>query len=144
MFNAADCPRMRKSKKGASLARQTEIVNCVLREQNPYCNHNQGKDTHNFYKKCYLCADFQNYSQNFSAVAGKNKISRCIDPEYLKKQKASLVRRHRQVIYLNDKEMEAINQYCEKFRVGTKTVLFREAIMEKVLKELDDNHPTLF
>ena len=77
-------------------------------------------------------------------MAGKNKISRCIDPEYLKKQKASLVRRHRQVIYLNDKEIEAINQYCEKFRVGTKTVLFREAIMEKILKELDDNHPTLF
>ena len=72
------------------------------------------------------------------------KISKGSDPEYLKKQKASLVRRNRQVIYLNDKEMEAINQYCEKFRVGTKTVLFREAIMEKVLKELDDNHPTLF
>ena len=67
-----------------------------------------------------------------------------IDPEYLKKQKASLVRRHRQVIYLNDSEMAAINQYCDKFRVGTKAVLFREAIMEKVLSELDDNHPTLF
>ena len=77
-------------------------------------------------------------------MAGKKKISKGIDPEYLKKQKASLVRRNRQVIYLNDKEMEAINQYCEKFRVGTKTVLFREAIMEKVLKELDDSHPTLF
>lgn len=74
----------------------------------------------------------------------RKKISKGIDPEYLKKQKASLVRRNRQVIYLNDKEMEAINQYCEKFRVGTKSVLFREAIMEKVLKELDDNHPTLF
>ena len=66
------------------------------------------------------------------------------DPEYLKKQKAALVRRHRQVIYLNDSEMAAINQYCDKFRVGTKTVMFREAIMEKVLKELDDNPPTLF
>ena len=67
-----------------------------------------------------------------------------IDPEYLKKQKASLVRRHRQVIYLNASEMAAINQYCDKFRVGTKAVLFREAIMEKVLSELEDNHPTLF
>ena len=67
-----------------------------------------------------------------------------IDPEYLKKQKASLVRRQRQVIYLNDSEMAAINQYCDKFRVGTKAVLFREAIMEKVLSELEDNHPTLF
>ena len=54
------------------------------------------------------------------------------------------MRRHRQVIYLNDSEMAAIEQYCDKFRVGTKTVLFREAIMEKVLKELDDSHPTLF
>jgi hypothetical protein len=77
-------------------------------------------------------------------VAAKKKISRAIDPEYLKKQKASLVRRHRQVIYLNDSEMAAIRQYCERFRVGTKSVLFRKAIMEKILKELDDSHPTLF
>ena len=67
-----------------------------------------------------------------------------IDPEYLRKQKGALVRKHRQVIYLNDSEMSAIQQYCDKFRVSTKTVLFREAIMEKVLSELDDNHPTLF
>ena len=77
-------------------------------------------------------------------MAGKKKNTAGVDPEYLKKQKASLVRRHRQVIYLNDSEMAAIRQYCDKFRVGTKTVLFREAIMEKVLKELDDSHPTLF
>ena len=77
-------------------------------------------------------------------MAGKKKTSTGIDPEYLKKQKESLVRRHRQFIYLNDSEMAAIRQYCDKFRVSTKTVLFREAIMEKVLKELDDNHPTLF
>ena len=77
-------------------------------------------------------------------MAGKKKTSTGIDPEYLKKQKESLVRRHRQVIYLNNSEMAAIRQYCDKFRVSTKTVLFREAIMEKVLKELDDNHPTLF
>lgn len=77
-------------------------------------------------------------------MAGKKKNTAGVDPEYLKKQKASLVRRHRQIIYLNDSEMAAINQYCDKFRVGVKTVLFREAIMEKILKELDDNHPTLF
>lgn len=77
-------------------------------------------------------------------MAGKKKISKIVDPEYLKKQKAALVRRHRQVIYLNDSEMAAIDQYCEKFRVGVKTVMFREAIMEKVLKELNDNPPTLF
>ena len=77
-------------------------------------------------------------------MAKKKKNTPGVDPEYLKKQKESLVRRHRQVIYLNDNEMAAINRYCEKFRVGTKTVLFRKAIREKVLSELDDNHPTLF
>ena len=77
-------------------------------------------------------------------MAGKKKISKAIDPEYLKKQKESMVRRHRQVIYLNDSEIAAVRQYCDKFRVGTKSVLFRKAIMEKILKELDDNHPTLF
>lgn len=77
-------------------------------------------------------------------MAKKKKSISGVDPEYLKKQKASLVRKHRQVIYLNDSEMAAIHQYCDRFRVGTKAVLFREAIMEKVLSELEDNHPTLF
>lgn len=77
-------------------------------------------------------------------MAKKNIRTSGVDPEYLKKQKEALVRRHRQVIYLNDSEMAAIREYCERFRVGTKAVLFREAIMEKVLSELDDNHPTLF
>ena len=67
-----------------------------------------------------------------------------VDPEYLKKQKAALARRHRQVIYLNDSEMAAIQAYCEYFRIDTKAPLFRQAIMEKILSELDDNHPTLF
>jgi hypothetical protein len=82
--------------------------------------------------------------KNHPEVAKKKTIKTDIDPEYLKKQKEALVRRHRQVIYLNDSEMAAIRQYCDRFRVGTKAVLFREAIMEKVLSELDDNHPTLF
>ena len=74
----------------------------------------------------------------------KKKTVSGVDPDYLRKQKEALTRRHRQVIYLNDSEMAAIRQYCDKFRVSTKAVLFREAIMEKILKELDDNHPTLF
>ena len=78
-------------------------------------------------------------------MAKKKKISTAgVDPEYLKKQKAALVRRHRQVIYLNDSELAAINLYCERFRVDDQAVLYREAIMEKVLSELDDSNPTLF
>ena len=82
--------------------------------------------------------------QSIFDVAKKKKTLSGVDPEYLKKQKEALVRKHRQVIYLNDSELAAINRYCEQFRVSTKAVLYREAIMEKVLSELDDNHPTLF
>ncbi|MBQ3207727.1 MAG: hypothetical protein IJB38_06970 [Bacteroidales bacterium] len=78
-------------------------------------------------------------------MARKKKISVSgVDPEYLKKQKAALVRKHRQIIYLNDSEVAAINRYCERFRVNAKASLYREAIMQKVLSELDDNPPTLF
>ena len=74
----------------------------------------------------------------------KTKRTTTVDPEYLKKQRASLVRKHRQVIYLNDSEMAAINNYCERFRVGAKGALYRQAIMQKILKDLEDNYPTLF
>ena len=67
-----------------------------------------------------------------------------VDPEYLKKQKAALARRHRQVIYLNDSEMAAVRAYCERFHIDTKAPLFRQAIMEKILSELNNNQPTLF
>lgn len=80
----------------------------------------------------------------FDLAKKKLHMSGGIDPEYLKKQKASLVRRHRQVIYFNDSELAAIRQYCDKFHVSMKSVMFREAIMEKVLSQLDDTHPTLF
>lgn len=86
----------------------------------------------------------QKYLSRGYTVVKRKKNTSSIDPDYLKKQKDALVRRHRQVIYLNDSEMAAINQFCEKFRVGAKATLYREAIMEKILKELDDNHPTLF
>lgn len=74
----------------------------------------------------------------------KRKATGGVDPEYLKKQRAALVRKHRQVIYLNDSEMAAIKVYCERFRVDAKAALYRKAIMEKILTELEDNHPTLF
>ena len=74
----------------------------------------------------------------------KTKRTTTVDPEYLKKQRASLVRKHRQVIYLNDSEMAAINNYCERFRIETKAALYRKVIMEKILKDLEDNYPTLF
>ena len=84
------------------------------------------------------------FQENCNMAKRKRKSISGVDPEYLKKQRASLVRKHRQVIYLNDSEMAAIRLYCETFRVNTKASLFRQAIMEKILTELKNNPPTLF
>ena len=72
----------------------------------------------------------------------KNQIQ--VDPEYLRKQKDSLRRTHRQVIYLNDQELAAVEQYCRQFKISNRSPLFRQAIMERILTVLDQNHPTLF
>ena len=77
-------------------------------------------------------------------MARKKKIPAGVDPAYLDKQKALLLRKNRQVLYFNDSEMAAIDEYCSRFQVHAKSALFREAIMDKVLSELEENHPTLF
>ena len=76
--------------------------------------------------------------------ARKKKTMPAVDPDFLEKQKASLVRSHRQVILLNEKEMAAIDEYCRLFKVSSKSAFLRQAIMERVLEGLDEKHPTLF
>lgn len=44
----------------------------------------------------------------------------------------------------NTREQEAINLYCEKYRVGNRSKFMREAIMTEVLKRFDEDYPTLF
>ena len=67
-----------------------------------------------------------------------------VDPEYLDKQRQMLLRRNRYVLLFNDSEMAAIQEYCSRFKVHSKSALFREAIMTKILTELEEHHPTLF
>ena len=67
-----------------------------------------------------------------------------VDPAYLEKQKEMLLRKNRYMLYFNDSEMAGIDEYCSRFKVHAKATLFREAIMSKVLSELEENHPTLF
>ena len=75
-------------------------------------------------------------------MARKPKIPG-VDPAYLEKQKEALLRKNRYVLYFNDSEMAAVNEYCTRFKVHAKAALFREAIMSKILSELEENHPTL-
>ena len=74
----------------------------------------------------------------------KKKSIPGVDPAYLEKQKEMLLRKNRYMLYFNDSEIAAIDEYCSRFKVHAKATLFREAIMSKVLSELEENHPTLF
>jgi len=75
-------------------------------------------------------------------MARKNKAG--IDPRYLDKERAALKRTIRKSVFFNKKELTAINEYCKRFGVRSRSALIRQATMEHILKELDENHPTLF
>lgn len=77
-------------------------------------------------------------------MARRKKQIPGVDPEYLEKQKQMLLRKNRHVLYFNDSELAAIEEYCSRFGVHSRSSLMREAIMEKVLSALEENHPTLF
>jgi hypothetical protein len=62
----------------------------------------------------------------------------------LKKNKKSAPRRHRKTILFNDKEMEAIQLYCKRYKVSSQAKFCREAIISAVLSRFDEDHPTLF
>ncbi len=47
-------------------------------------------------------------------------------------------------IRFNSREVSAINQYCERFRVTNRAKFMREAIITEVLRKFDENYPTLW
>lgn len=67
-----------------------------------------------------------------------------VDPEYLDRQKASLRRVFRKSVLFNKKELEAIDEYCRRFKVESRSALIRKSVMQTVLSGLEENHPTLF
>ena len=74
----------------------------------------------------------------------KQKKIAGVDPAYLDKQKASLKRVHRKSVLFNEKELSAIDEYCRKFKVSSRSALIRQATMQRVLAGLEESHPTLF
>ena len=75
-------------------------------------------------------------------MARKNENG--VDPRYLDKERAALKRTIRKSVFFNKKELAAINEYCKRFGVRSRSALIRQATMEHILKELDAAHPTLF
>ncbi|MCQ2169080.1 MAG: hypothetical protein MJY51_01500 [Bacteroidales bacterium] len=79
-------------------------------------------------------------------MAGKRKKSKsgAVAPDYFRKQQEALRRIHRKTVLFNDRELAVIDEYCRRFKVSSRSALIRQATMERVMKTLDENHPTLF
>lgn len=60
------------------------------------------------------------------------------------KKDDKLRRIKRTSILFNNREQEAINLYCEKYKINNRSKFMREAIMTEILKRFDEDYPTLF
>ncbi len=56
----------------------------------------------------------------------------------------ALIRKHKAVFLLNDKELEAIEAYCKKYKVANKSKFMREAVIRTVMEQFLEDYPTLF
>ena len=53
-------------------------------------------------------------------------------------------REHRISILLNESEQRALDRFCDKYDVANRSRLIRETLMRAILKQLDNDQPTLF
>jgi len=53
-------------------------------------------------------------------------------------------REHRISILLNDSEQRALDKYCDRYAVANRSRLIRETLMRAILKQIDNDQPTLF
>jgi hypothetical protein len=60
------------------------------------------------------------------------------------KRDEKLLRTNRTSLLFNQREREAINLYCQKYKITNKSKFMRETILTEVLKRFDEDYPTLF
>ena len=60
------------------------------------------------------------------------------------KKDVDMLRLNKKSISFNNKELNVIESYCQKYRVNNRSKFMREAIITSILKHLDEDYPTLF
>jgi hypothetical protein len=61
-----------------------------------------------------------------------------------KSKDLNLLRKNPRTLLLNNRELQAIDAYCRKYKVDNKSKFMRETILTEVLKRFDSDYPTLF
>ena len=60
------------------------------------------------------------------------------------KRDEKLLRVNRTSLLFNQREREAIDLYCQKYKIKNRSKFMRETILTEVLKRFDEDYPTLF
>ena len=56
----------------------------------------------------------------------------------------ALKRKNRFSLMLNNREMRALEIYCDRYRVKNKSEFMRETIMKAIIKRFDAEYPSLW
>ncbi len=62
----------------------------------------------------------------------------------LKRPRTTLKRTHRVAFMLNDEERKVLDKYVSKYKVDNVSKFLRDAVIRTVLRQLDEDRPTLF
>ncbi|HDZ40786.1 MAG TPA: hypothetical protein ENH59_03790 [Bacteroidetes bacterium] len=62
----------------------------------------------------------------------------------LKIKEEKLKRSNRLTIMLNNREMRALNIYCQRYRVKNKSRFLRETVMSAIVQKFNDEMPSLW
>lgn len=55
-----------------------------------------------------------------------------------------LKRVNKHALLFNNKELAAINQYCNRYKIRNKSKFMRETIILEILRKFDKDYPSLF
>lgn len=88
------------------------------------------------------------YNEKYPAILAKKRTSRkkkdSVSVDALRERKAKLRRTYRKTILFNDKEKAAIDGYCKKYGIKSKSAFIRNAVISHILVDMDENYPSLF
>jgi hypothetical protein len=62
----------------------------------------------------------------------------------VKEKDPELKRSHKKYLSFNSREMRVLEGFCNKYQINNKSKFMRESIITAVLKQLEEDAPTLF
>lgn len=62
----------------------------------------------------------------------------------MKERDPELKRVHKKYLSFNSRELRVLEGFCDKYQINNRSKFMRESIITTILKQLDEDAPTLF